>query len=120
MLSIVFHLLLTAGVIWYHKARDYKVHALTLTVGWYAVSAALVFIGMAALTGDWLSGMLVQGMVVGLFYAPAVFITLRWAERRKAGLGSTFGFFMLMAVVATAIASVVLARAEIVKGLSAI
>lgn len=117
MASIVFHLALTLGVLWYQQKIRYKVKAWKLSILWYCVSAALVFIESFVLIGRPISGLLFQGLLLGIFYIPAVYLALRWAEARRHGLWGPMLVFLGLAAMATIVAAMFLARTPIVNGL---
>lgn len=116
MLNIAFHLLLTLAVLWYQRRRQYRPNPLALAFLWYAVGAALVFIETALITRRAFSGFLLQGIIVELFFVPAVYFSLRWAKRRPNSLLQPFFFFLLISLFALLAAGFFLAYADVVRG----
>lgn len=116
MLSIALHLLLTFGLIWYQRRQEFRPRPLVLTAFWYAVSLSMSLIESLALSGTWLSGIFVQGLIVGIFCLPAVFFSLRLARRWRDGLLRPFLTFLGLALVAVFLAALFLAKAPWVQG----
>jgi hypothetical protein len=117
MISIIFHLLLTLGILWYQERLRYRAKPWQLSLLWYGVSLLLVFIETAVLTGRAFSGLFAQGAVVAVFYVPAAFFSFRWAEHKRKGLAGPMAVFMTFAIFSTLVAALFLARAEHVRGL---
>lgn len=117
MLNILFHLLLTLAILWYQRRLNYRTNPFVLTLLWYAVGAALIFIETAIVTGRAYSGVLLQGVVVELFFVPAVYFALRSAGRRQGGLLRPMFFFLLFSLVSLLAAGFFLAYADVVRGL---
>jgi hypothetical protein len=114
--SIVFHLILTIALIWYQRRQQFHPRPLTLSIFWYLVSVVMSLIESVIVTGQWFSGLLVQGAVVGLFYLPAVFLALGLARRWHDGLWRPFLSFLGLALVATLLAAAFLAYAPWARG----
>ncbi len=118
MLGIIFHLLLTFGVLWYQRKQKFKTRLWVLSAIWYAVSAMLVYIESSLATGSILPPLFLQGLLISLFYVPAVYFAAHWARRHKSGPWSAFALFLAFSIISTVAAGLFLARAESVQGLN--
>jgi hypothetical protein len=116
MVSVIFHLVLMFALIWYQRRQQFHPPPALLTAFWYLVSVVMALIESVIVTGQWFSGLLVQGAVVGLFYLPAVFLSLRLARRWHDGLWRPFFSFLGFALVATLLAAAFLAYAPWARG----
>lgn len=116
MISIFFHLALTFAIIWYQRRQQFHPSAVVLTLFWYIVSMAMVLVESSAVTGQWFSGLFIQGLIVGLFYLPAVFLSLRLARRWHDGLWRPFFAFLGFSLVCTLLAAIFLAYAPWARG----
>jgi len=117
MLSILFHLSLALGVLWYQRRIAYSQKPWFLALVWYGMSAVLVFIEAYVATLRPVSGLFIQGLVVAVFYVPAMFFALHWASRRRRSLAGPMAAFIVAALLSTLAAALFLARAEDVRGL---
>ena len=114
--SIIFHLILTFALIWYQRRQGFRPRLAALTAYWYVVSMAMVLVESTTVSGQWFSGLFVQGLVVGLFYLPAVFLTLRLARRWHDGLWRPFLAFLGFSLVCTLLVAIFLAYAPWARG----
>ena len=120
MISILFHLAFTAGLLWYQRKQEFRPNLWALAGLWYLVSDALALIETTALTGRWFSGMFLQSLIVAAFYVPAIYFALSEAKRWKRAVWKSFILFLVFALVSTLAAAVVLANVPAIQTLSAV
>jgi hypothetical protein len=116
MVSIIFHLILTFALIWYQRRQDFRPRPWALTAFWYVVSILMALVESNTMTGQWFSGLFIQGLIVGLFYLPAVFFALRLARRWHDGLWRPFLAFLGFSLVCTLVVAIFLAYAPWARG----
>jgi hypothetical protein len=117
MLRVVLQVLLLLGMLWYQKHDGYRWRPATLTVVWYAVGVFMILVESKGATGSFLDALTLQAMAVALFYVPPAFLAFRRAGIDRKGIKGPFMLYIGLAVVATLLAALVLARAPIAQGL---
>lgn len=116
MLRSVLHILFLLGVLLYQQQTRYRPHPLTLTAVWYAFGSLLILVETDVAVGTPFSLLTLQNMLIALFFVPPAFFAFKHARERRKGIWGPFGIYILLALLATALAAFVLARADIVTG----
>lgn len=116
MLRIALQVLFVLGILLYQRQTRYRQHPLTLAAVWYAFGLPLILVESDVAVGTPFSLLTLQNMLIALFYVPPAFIAFKHARERRKGIWGPFGAYLLLALLATALAAFVLARADIASG----
>ena len=118
MFNIVAHLTLALGLLWYQRRMKYEPKLRILTIFWYGAGTLLIFVESFILTGDFVSSLLLQGMVIELFYILPMYLSFRHHKKHKHDIFHAFFFFLVYAAIATLAAGWMLANANVVGGIN--
>ena len=115
MLRIILHTLIRPAMLWLERRGGPKPEPLRAALIWYALGVPLMAVEASVSGRDW-PAILLQSLIVALFFLPPAYLAFRYAKGRK-GIGKPFLLFLLLSVLAGFVAAAVLARAPIVQGL---
>lgn len=118
MLRILIHVALVAVVLWHQRHGGYRRHPFMLAVLWYAAGVPFMLLESLFVSGRMLTGVLLQNMLVALFFVPPAWVAFAHARKTRRGILRPFLLYVGLALVATLVAGLVLARADSVRGLT--
>ena len=118
MFNIAAHLALALGLFWYQKKLKYKPAMYVLTIFWYGAGTLMIFIETVILTGELLSSLLFQGMLLELFYVFPMYLSLKWAKKHNHDIIHPFFMFLVFSALATVLAGWFLANANVANGIA--
>jgi hypothetical protein len=115
MLRIILHTLILPAMLWLEGHGAPRPRPLRAALLWYALGIPLMAVEASASGRDWAS-VLLQSLVVALFFLPPAYLSFRFAAGKK-GILKPFLLFMALSLLAGFVAAAVLARAPLVQGI---
>lgn len=115
MVRIILHTLVLPAMLWLERRGRPKLSPLRAALTWYALGVPLMAIEASVSGREW-AGVLLQSLLVALFFLPPAYLAFRYAKGRK-GILKPFLLFLALSLLAGFVAAAVLARAPLVQGL---
>jgi hypothetical protein len=115
MLRILFHTLVLPAMLWLDRKHGPHLPPLKGALTWYALGIPLIAVEAAASPGPDRAAILLQSLIVALFFVPPAYFAFRYA-RKTDSISKPFLLFIVLAVIAGVAAGLALARAPIVRG----
>lgn len=116
MLRIILHTLILPAMLWLERRGGPKLPPWRAAIVWYALGVPLMAVEASVSGRDW-PGILLQSLVVALFFLPPAYLSFQYAKGKK-GIGKAFLLFLGLSLLAGFVAAAVLARAPIAQGLA--
>lgn len=116
MLRIILHTLILPAMLWLERRGGPKLPPLRAALAWYVLGVPLMAVEASVSGRDW-PAILLQSLLVALFFLPPAYWAFRYAKGRK-GIAKPFLLFLALSLLAGLVAAFVLARAPIVQGLA--
>lgn len=114
MLRIILHTLILPAMLWLENRGAPKPRPVRGALIWYALGVPLMAVEASASGRDWAT-VLLQSLVVALFFLPPSYLSFRYAAGKR-GILKPFLLFLALSLLAGFVAAAVLARAPLVQG----
>jgi len=115
MLRIFFHVTVLPAMLWWERKHGHRLEPYRAAGVWYVLGVPLMIVEAAASPSPDRASILLQSLLVALFFVPPAYFAFRYA-RKSRGIGRPLLLFLVLSVVAGVAAGIVLARAPVVKG----
>lgn len=115
MLRILLHVLVLPAMLWLERKHGPHLEPSRGAVVWYLLGIPLMAVEAAASPGPDRVTILLQSLLIALFFVPPAYFTFRYAKASR-HIGKSLALFLVLAVIAGVAAGLVLARAPIVRG----
>lgn len=115
MVRILVHILILPAMLWLERRGRGRLPPLRAAGIWYLLGIPLMAVEAAASKGPDRIAILLQSLLVGLFFLPPAYLAFRHA-RRTGGIGGPFLLFISLSLVAVLAVALVFARAPVVRG----
>ena len=115
MLRILFHVLVLPAMLWFDRKHGTHLQPSRGAVVWYLLGIPLIAVEAAAAPCPDRLTILLQSLLIAMFFVPPAYFTFRYALTRRT-IGRPFLLFLALAVIAGIVAGLALARAPIVSG----
>ena len=115
MLRILLHTLVLPVMLWLDRRHGQHLDPRHGAAIWYALGVPLMMVEAAASPGPDRLMILLQSLLIALFFVPPAYFAFRYAKTSKR-VGLPFLLFLVLAVIAGIVAGLALARAPIVRG----
>ncbi len=112
MVRILLHALILPAMLWLERRGGLRVAPVRAAATWYLLGVPLMAVEAYASGREW-SGVLVQSLLVALFFLPPAWFAFRYA-RKRGGIGRPFLLFLGLSVLTGFIAAAFLAHAPLV------
>ena len=116
MLRILFHAIILPLMLWLDKRGWLKFHPLGGALSWYALGIPLMIVEASASGREW-ANILLQSLLVALFFLPPAYFAFRYAKSSRS-IWKPFLLFLGLSLVAAFVAALALARAPLVNGVA--
>lgn len=114
MLRIILHTLVLPAMLWLENRGAPKPRPLRAALVWYALGIPLMAVEASVSGRDW-PNVLLQSLVVALFFLPPAYVSFRYAAGKR-GILKPFLLFLGLSLLAGFVVAAVLARAPLVQG----
>src|SRR5512135_1200717 len=108
MLRIILHTLVLPAMLWIERRGGPKPEPLRAALVWYVLGIPLIAVEASVSGRDW-AGVLLQSLLVALFFVPPAYWAFRYAKGKK-GIGKPFLVFLGLSLLAAFVAAAVLAH----------
>ena len=115
MLRILIHTLILPAMLWLDRRHGQHWPPLRGALVWYALGIPLIAVEAAASPGPDRAAILLQSLIIALFFLPPAYFAFRYA-RSSQSISKPFLLFIALAVIAGVAAGLALARAPVVRG----
>jgi hypothetical protein len=115
MFRIILHALILPAMLWFERHGGPKIPPLRAALFWYLLGVPFMAIEASASGRDWAKVML-QSLVIALFFLPQAYITFRYAVGKK-GIGKPLLLFLGLSFITVVAVAFILAKAPAVSGM---
>jgi positive regulator of sigma E activity len=102
-------------MLWFERHGGPKLPPLRAALIWYLLGIPFMVVEASVSGRDW-ANVLLQSLVIALFFLPQAYFTFRYA-RRNQGIGKPFLLFLGLSLVTAFVVALILARAPTVHGM---
>ena len=119
MLLVFFHLLLTVGVLWFHRKHDYAQRVFVMIGAWFLISLAFIYVDSIIVNRTpFMTSDILRGTIVSFFQLPPLGFALKWGKAWRKGLIGPILIYLVFALVSLIVVGAILANADVVRGIS--
>mgnify|MGYP000269904730 CR=1 FL=1 len=116
MIRIILHALAFPAMLWLERKGGPKLPPLRATLAWYALGIPLMTVEASVGGRDW-PIILLQNLLIALFFLPPAYLAFRSARGKK-GVAGPFALFLALSLLAGFVVASILARAPSVQGVA--
>jgi hypothetical protein len=118
MVRIILHALILPAMIWLERHGAPRLYPVRAALAWYLLGIPFMIVEASVSGHDW-PKILLQSLIIALFFLPAAYFAFRYSSGGKRGIWKPFLLFLLLSLVSGFAAAAVLARAPTVRGIDA-
>jgi len=115
MLRILLHVIVLPVMLWLDRRYGAHLRPSRAAVIWYLLGVPLAAVEASASSGPDRLALFFQDIIIAMFFIPPAYFAFRYA-RRGGGIGKSFALYVLLALIASVVAALALARAPVVRG----